>query len=287
MFCPAFTGFGLAEFVTLRSACVAPATAIMLVAELLFGFVSCVAVATVAVSVMMVPMGVPALTFTTTGNVLVEPGATLGLEQLMDPVVVHVHPAGTGLSETNVVLAGKASVKVALAQLLGPLLVTTCVYVILPAGATGLGLPLFVTTRSHCGVTLVTTVVLLLAELGSPVVAEMEEFAVIVATTTVEATFTTTMMSADAPAARVGSVHVTEVVTVQVQPTGAETEANVVLPGITVAGVPTVVRARSAWMPVATTSVAVAELGPKAWFAALTVAVSVMTVPLAVPAFTV
>ena len=86
----------------------------MTVAELLFGFVSCVAVATVAVSVMMVPMGVPALTFTTTGNVLVEPGATLGLEQLMDPVVVHVHPAGTGLSETNVVLAGTASVTVTL-----------------------------------------------------------------------------------------------------------------------------------------------------------------------------
>ncbi len=53
------------------------------------------------------------------------------------------------------------------------------------------------------------------------------------------------------------------------------------------AGVPTVVRARSAWTPVATTSVAVAELGPKAWFVALTVAVSVITVPLAVPAFTV
>src|SRR6266446_4753364 len=58
------------------------------------------------------------------------------------------------------------------------------------------------------------------------------------------------------------------------------------LPGITVAGVPTVVRARSAWMPVATTSVAVAELGPKAWFVELTVAVSVITVPFAVPTFT-
>ena len=60
-------------------------------------------------------------------NVLVEPGATLGLVQLMDPVVVQVHPAGTGVSEPKVVLAGNASVKVAPAQLLGPLLVTTCV----------------------------------------------------------------------------------------------------------------------------------------------------------------
>jgi len=33
----------------------------------------------------------------------------------------------------------------------------------------------------------------------------------------------------------------------------------------------------------ATTSVAVAELAPKAWFVALTIAVSLMMVPLAVP----
>lgn len=35
----------------------------------------------------------------------------------------------------------------------------------------------------------------------------------------------------------------------------------------------------------ATTSVAVAELAPKAWFVAVTVAVSVMIVPLARPVF--
>ena len=40
MLLPAVTGLGLAEFVTLRSACVALATAIFSVAELLFGFVS-------------------------------------------------------------------------------------------------------------------------------------------------------------------------------------------------------------------------------------------------------
>src|SRR5580704_10631961 len=108
----------------LRSACVAPATAMVTVAELLLVLVSRVVVATVAVSVMMVPAAVPAFTATTTGKVLVEPGATVGLLQLMEPVVVQVHPAGTGVSETNVVLAGKASVKVAPAQLLGPLLVT-------------------------------------------------------------------------------------------------------------------------------------------------------------------
>jgi hypothetical protein len=78
----------------------------------------------------------------------------------------------------------------------------------------------------------VLTVVLLLAELGSLVAEETDEVAVMVATTTVGATLTTTMMSADAPAAKLGSVQITEVVVVQDHPTGAETETNVVLAGI-------------------------------------------------------
>jgi hypothetical protein len=124
---PAVTGLGLAELVMLKSACVAPATAIFAVAELSDGFVSCVTEAAVAVSAMIVPAAVPAFTLTTTGNVLEVPGATLGFVQLIDPAVVHVHPAGTGLSDTNVVLAGNPSVNVALVQLLGPPFVTTCV----------------------------------------------------------------------------------------------------------------------------------------------------------------
>ena len=127
MLVPAVTGLGLAEFVTLRSACPAPATAILEVAELSFEFVSCVAEAAVAVSVMIVPAAVPAFTLNTTGKVLEEAGATLGFVQLMVPTVVHVQPAGTGLRETNVVLAGKFSVNVALEQLLGPPFVTVCV----------------------------------------------------------------------------------------------------------------------------------------------------------------
>jgi hypothetical protein len=59
------------------------------------------------------------------------------------------------------------------------------------------------------------------------------------------------------------------------------------LPAITVGGVATVVSARSACPTDATTSVAVAELAPNAWFPALTVTVSVMTVPLGVSALTV
>jgi hypothetical protein len=62
--------------------------------------------------------------------------------------------------------------------------------------ATELGLPLLVTVRSQEMPTLVVTVVLLLAKLGSDVVAETVEVAVIVGTTTAGATLTTTTMSA-------------------------------------------------------------------------------------------
>jgi hypothetical protein len=57
-------------------------------------------------------------------------------------------------------------------------------------------------------------------------------------------------------------------------------------PAITGVGVDTVLNARSAWPAVATTSVAVAEFAPKAWFVEFTVTVSGITVPLAVPAVT-
>ena len=124
---PAFTGLGLPEFVTLKSASVFDATPMVTVAVLLVLFVSWVAEPTVAVSVMLVPAAVPAGTFTTRVNVLVVFGATLGLEQLMDPVVVQVHPEGTGVSDTKVVLLGNGSVNFAVEQLLGPLLVTVWV----------------------------------------------------------------------------------------------------------------------------------------------------------------
>jgi len=102
---------------------------------------------------------------------------------------------------------------------------------LLPA-ETGLGVPLFVTARSQATVTGVLMVVLLLAELGSLVLEETEEFAVIEAATTVDGTFTATMMLADAPEARLGSVQVTEAVITQDQPAGADTETKVVLVGI-------------------------------------------------------
>jgi hypothetical protein len=109
--------------------------------------------------------------------------------------------------------------------------------VILAPAATGLGLPLFVTVKSQAVVTVVVTVVLLFAELGSGVSDVTEEFAVIVTGATFDATFTTTIMSAEAPAARLRSVQLTFPVAptagvVQDQPAGIETETNVVLRGV-------------------------------------------------------
>jgi hypothetical protein len=62
MLLPALTGFGLPEFVTLKSACTPDATAIFTVAELSAVFVSRPVVAPVTVSLMIVPTGVPAVT---------------------------------------------------------------------------------------------------------------------------------------------------------------------------------------------------------------------------------
>ena len=128
---PAVTGFGLADSVMLKSACVAEATAMLTVLELSVVLVSRVAEPPVSVSMMMVPAANPVLVFTTTENVPTAPAATLGLVQLIVPVaptagVVHVHPVG-GVMDWNVVLVGTVSVKVAVVQALGPLLVIPCV----------------------------------------------------------------------------------------------------------------------------------------------------------------
>ena len=85
-----------------------------------------------------------------------------------------------------------------------------------------------VTARSQASATGVVTVVMTVVEL----LEERVEVAVIGEMVSVAGTFTTMMMSTDAPEARVGSVQVTEVVVTQVHPAGAETEANVVLAGI-------------------------------------------------------
>jgi hypothetical protein len=108
---------------------------------------------------------------------------------------------------------------------------------LLPA-ATGFGVPLLVTAKSQASATGVVTVVLLFAELGSLVLEETDEFAVIVVAPRVDARLTTTRMFADAPEAKVGSVQVMLPLVAptagvaQVQPAGIEMEANDVLVGM-------------------------------------------------------
>jgi hypothetical protein len=106
-----------------------------------------------------------------------------------------------------------------------------------PPAATGLGIPLLVTARSQATTTGVEIVVVLFAVVGSLVVAVTFEVAEIVPAATVDGTLTTTTMSAEALATRLGSLHVTVPVAptageVQVQPAGAETDSNVVFVGV-------------------------------------------------------
>jgi hypothetical protein len=127
---PAATGFGLAEFVTLKSACVPDATAMFTVTVLLPRLVSRDVVATVAVSVMIVPAVAAPLTVYLAVTVPVEPGGTLELVHATGAEFgqVHVPPAAfTTVTDANVVLAGVASLNVPVLQLLGPEFVTTCV----------------------------------------------------------------------------------------------------------------------------------------------------------------
>ena len=88
------------------------------VEELFAGNGSVVELAAVAVFEMIVPCSVPALTLTTIENVAVWPAATVAFEKTTLPVaptagavVVQPVPVVTA-AETNVVLAGTASVTV-------------------------------------------------------------------------------------------------------------------------------------------------------------------------------
>jgi hypothetical protein len=130
MLFPAVTGFGLALFVTLRSARVPEATGIVTVAELLAAFVSRVVVATLTVSMMSVPPAVAAATRYIAVTVAVEFGGTLALLQATGALFGHTHvapPALTTATDKKLELFGVASLSVPALQLLGPELVITCV----------------------------------------------------------------------------------------------------------------------------------------------------------------
>ena len=129
---PAATEVGDAEFVVTRSACVASATTSAAVALLFARFGSVIAELMLAVSLIAVPAAAPAFTVTPKVMVAGELGARERFVQ-MSVARVQVHPAGP-VNDDRVVFAGSVSVNVTLVAVLGPALLTTCVYVmVLPA----------------------------------------------------------------------------------------------------------------------------------------------------------
>ncbi len=127
---------------------------------------------TVAVPVIMVPFAVPLGIFTTNVKLAVLKPAILAFVHTALPVpptpgVRQLHPAG-GVSETNVELFGTGSTRVALSAALGPLFVTTTVYVMLPFAATGLGVPASVTAMSELEPTVAVSVAVSFRRFASP-----------------------------------------------------------------------------------------------------------------------
>jgi hypothetical protein len=122
---------GAAEFVTAMSAEAGMATRVFTVAVLFARLLSLTPELTESVSLMVVPLGVPAPTWTT--NVKVESTFMSfdGRVQVIfppDPTagVMHVQAAGEA-RETNVVLVGMASLNTTFKADCGPLLFTVCV----------------------------------------------------------------------------------------------------------------------------------------------------------------
>ncbi len=121
---PATSRKGVAAVLNARSACdEEDATTSVAVAELAPN--AWFAALTVAVSPMVVPLAVPAVTLYCTEKVPVAPAATLESVQLTGGEV-QLQPLGAD-TETKVVLVGVASAKVAEVAAAVPVFVTTCV----------------------------------------------------------------------------------------------------------------------------------------------------------------
>src|SRR5437773_5102788 len=124
MFWPAITGSGESVLVTDTSA--KAVTTVVSVSELLAALVSVVLVLADAVLDRTVPSAAPGLTRTTSTNVGAAPAATLERVEVTVPLpptggVVETQPDGA-VNETNVVLAGTASVSDTFCAGLGPAL---------------------------------------------------------------------------------------------------------------------------------------------------------------------
>jgi hypothetical protein len=121
---------------------------------------------------MTVPFAVPAFTFTIRVNVAVVNPNISTLLQTTLPVpppagVTQLHPAGAA-NPTNVVFTGITVTNVALSAALGPLFVSTCVYVRLLPAATGFGDALLVTLKSAVETTLAMSVAVSFKRFASP-----------------------------------------------------------------------------------------------------------------------
>ena len=117
--------------VTAMSAWLACATVTFAVALLFEGLGSVMDEEPMSVSVMTVPVAVPAFTFVTSVNEAVEPAARVAMLQVTVPVaptagVVQLHEPGLA-RETKVVFVGIASVKLTVMAVAGPLFVNDCV----------------------------------------------------------------------------------------------------------------------------------------------------------------
>jgi hypothetical protein len=154
---PCVTGFGVAILTIARSALLALATTTVELAVLVVRLGTIFVAVAVAVSVMLVPEGVPEFTCRMRVNVPTLLTASVpAAVHVIVPVpptaglVPQVHPAG-GVIDWKVVFGGVTCVKLApAAATAGPLLVTVWVYVTRPAGETDVGAAEFVTTRSAC-----------------------------------------------------------------------------------------------------------------------------------------
>ena len=117
--------------VTAMSAWLACATVTLAVALLFELLGSVIDEEPMSVSVITVPVAVPAFTFVTSVNEPVEPTARVAMLQVTVPVaptagVLQLHEPGLA-KETKVVLVGIASVKLTVTAADGPLFVNDCV----------------------------------------------------------------------------------------------------------------------------------------------------------------
>lgn len=158
------------------------------------------------------------------------PAAKLGLEHVSVPST-QVHPA-VPVRVCAVVLAGKVSTTLTLVAVLGPLLVTTWVYVIVAFASTGTGFAVFVIDRSAVPATMVFTAALLLAPLGSVVVEATESvWVMVVPDATVAPTVTTKVKEAVVLAGIVAEAVHFKVPKTHVQPAGPVNDTGVVPAG--------------------------------------------------------